>query len=210
LYIASQFVVVFCSTSLMEILWSIATVRATFGACPGLEKNSLWPCGTQWWQSLHCFIGTQENAMQWMGGFPNLKFGIANLINKPNVIDEYFGCNSTVPYIYWKINSRHLMCAWNVGEIQGWQQHLCNLVESQNRCNQNLRWQLETAKLCWLPVVFHCRDMNNLMFSEPTWHLPREYPIHLHCFIGTQENAIKYFLQSPISPTALIFGSFKS
>jgi Tat protein secretion system quality control protein TatD with DNase activity len=25
--------------------------------------------------------------MQWMGGFPNLKFGIANLINRPNVID---------------------------------------------------------------------------------------------------------------------------
>jgi Tat protein secretion system quality control protein TatD with DNase activity len=32
----------------------------------------------------------------------------------------------------------------------------------------NLRWQLETAKLFRPPIGFHCRDMNNLLFSEAT------------------------------------------
>ena len=78
-----------------------------------------------------------------------------------------------------------------VGEIGLCKQYLHKGV-SEGCQLTNLRWQLETAKLCWLPVVFHCRDMNNLMFSEATWHLPREYPIHLHCFIGTQENAMQW------------------
>jgi hypothetical protein len=45
-------------------------------------------------------------------------------------------------------------------------------------CNPTVPYILED-KFKRLPVVFHCRDMNNLLFSEATWLLPREYPIHL-------------------------------
>lgn len=52
-----------------------------------LFSEATWHLPREYPIHLHCFTGTQENAMQWMGGFPSLKFGIANLINKPNVID---------------------------------------------------------------------------------------------------------------------------
>ena len=65
-----------------------------------------------------------------------------------------------------------------VGEIGLCEKYLHRGVSEGSQLT-NLRWQLETAKLFRLPVVFHCRDMNNLLFSEATWLLPREYPIHL-------------------------------
>ena len=83
-----------------------------------------------------------------------------------------------------------------IGEIGLCKQYLHRGVNEGSRLT-NLRWQLETAKLPRLPVVFHCRDMNNLLFSEATWHLPRKYPIHLHCFTGTQEDAMQWMGRFP-------------
>jgi TatD DNase family protein len=49
--------------------------------------------------------------------------------------------------------------------------------------------QLEIAKELNKPVVVHCREAHDEVFEILRERLHKEFPIHMHCFTGTDEQA---------------------